>query len=271
MPSHARRITLLLTLTSLPVAHAQVSAADKLDRTVQAAFGKCGVRLTLSGPLNQAALDQLKGYSTQAALARQHYRAKTANGVRVTYNGDQQWIGRSLLERCGSFQEFTEYGLATDGIKAAIVFARPAWVDLSRRWQEDFLAATNKARLQGQKCGGVLMNAVPPLKWDTRLESAAARHVRDMITLDFRGHVNPTDHTRAQQRAEQFGFVGTAGENIAYGPLTAQEAVKQLLTSPEHCKNMMDSHWTHFGGAVGNGSEKTIFATYWVQVFGRPR
>ena len=271
MQPHPWRITLLLALLFLPVAHAQVSAADKLDRTVQAAFQKCGVRLSLSGPLSQAALDQLKGYSTQDALARKRYRAKTANGVRVTYNGDQQWLGRSLLERCGSFQDYTEYGLATDGSKAAIFFARPAWVDLSRRWQEEFLAATNKARFQGQKCGGVLMNAVPPLNWDTRLEAAAARHVRDMITLDFRGHVNPTNNSRAQQRAEQSGFAGTAGENIAYGPLTAQEAVRQLLTSPEHCKNMMEPYWTHFGGAVGNGTDKTIFPTYWVQVFGRPR
>ena len=264
-------LTPLLLCGSLLSAQAQVSAADRLDRTVQAAFSKCGLHLSLSAPLNQAALDQLKGYKTQDALTRQGYRAHTAHGVRFTYHGDQKWVGGSLLERCGTFQAFKEYGLATDGVKAAIVVAQPAWVDLSRRWQEAFLAATNTARFQGQKCGGTLMNAAPPLKWDTRLEAAGDRHVRDMITLNFRGHVNPTDNSRAQQRAEQYGFVGTVGENIAYGPLTAQDAVKQLLTSPEHCKNMMDPRWTHFGGSVGNGTTKTLFATYWVQVFGRPR
>ena len=137
--------------------------------------------------------------------------------MQFTYNGDQKWVGGSLLERCRTFQAFKESGQATDGVKATIVLAQPASVDLSRRWQEAFLAATNTARFQEQECGGILMNAAPPLKWDTRPEAAGDRHVRDMIPLNFRGHVNPTDNSRAQQRAEQYGFVGTVVENIAYG------------------------------------------------------
>lgn len=134
-----------------------------------------------------------------------------------------------------------------------------------------FLDATTRARFQGQKCGGKLMNAVPPLKWDPRLEGAAARHAADMVRLNFRGHVNPTDGSRALQRAAALGFAGIAGENIAYGPLTPEEAVQQLLTSPEHCMNLMDPHWTLFGGGVANGTVTTLFGTYWVQVFGMER
>ena len=62
--------------------------------------------------------------------------------------------------------------------------------------------------------------------------------------------------------------MGVAGENIAYRPITAQEAVQQFLTSPVHCENLMDPHWTQFGGAVNNGTADTLFPTYWVQVFG---
>lgn len=72
----------------------------------------------------------------------------------------------------------------------------------------------------------------------------------------------------AQQRA---AALGKAGENIAYGPLTPQEAVAQLLRSPEHCTNLMDPHWPLFGGGVANGTVKTLFWTYWGQVFGTER
>ncbi|WP_295821205.1 CAP domain-containing protein [uncultured Deinococcus sp.] len=76
------------------------------------------------------------------------------------------------------------------------------------------------------------------------------------------------DGNVAQQRAAALGI---AGENIAYGSLTPQEAVAQVLTSPEHCMNLMDPHWTLFGGGVANGTVTTLFGTYWVQMFGTER
>lgn len=47
-----------------------------------------------------------------------------------------------------------------------------------------------------------------------------------MVRLNFRGHINPTDGSNAHQWATALGFAGVAGENIASGPIAAQEAVK---------------------------------------------
>lgn len=265
----------LFSAALLPTSRAQgaqgTGAVGDLNRAVQGALGQCGLKLSASGPLSRAAAGLAGGAPSAEALRDQGYRADRAWGLTLTYHGDLAWVGRQVQGRCRELRDYTEYGVAANGTQGALMFARPARVDLSRRWQEDFLAATNRARFQGQKCGGTLMNAVPALKWDAALEAAAARHVHDMITLNFRGHVHPLDQSRPQNRAARAGFVGVAGENIAYGPLSAQDAVAQLLLSPEHCKNLMNPNWTRFGGAVGNGSVKTIFATYWVQVFGRPR
>ena len=257
-------------LLSAPAPAAAPAHATQLGQAVQAALGACGVRPKLSGDLGDAAADLLAGYDLEQALPRHSYRAHRAQGWTSTYHGDLAWVRRTLGEGCGKWQGYTQYGLATDGERMGLILGTPARVDLtqSRRWLNDFLAATNKARAQGQKCGGKLMNAVGPLKWDTRLEAAAAKHATDMVKLDFRGHTNPKDGSGPLQRASGYGFRGSVGENIQYGSITAGEAVKNLLTSPGHCENLMRPEWKLFGAAVNNGTTKTLFATYWVQVFG---
>ena len=264
---------LALSLGGLLSAQAPAAAPahpEQLNKAVQAALGSCGVRPRLSGDLGEAAADLMAGYALEQALPRHSYRAHRAQGWSSTYHGDLAWVGRKLGEQCGKWQDYAEYGLATDGTRMALVLGTPARVDLtqSRRWLSDFLSATNRARAQGQKCGGKLMNAVGPLKWDTRLEAAAARHATDMVKLDFRGHTNPVSGSGPLERAQGYGFRGSVGENIQYGSITAGEAVKHLLTSPGHCENLMRPEWKLFGAAVNNGTTKTLFATYWVQVFG---
>ena len=44
-----------------------------------------------------------------------------------------------------------------------------------------------------------------------------------------------------------------------------------LLDSPYHCLNLMSPLWTRFGAVVANGTPDTLFATFWVQVFGALR
>ncbi|MDO4246762.1 MAG: CAP domain-containing protein [Deinococcus sp.] len=263
---------LSLTLASLSASASAASPAqpDQLRAAVQAALAGCGVKPALSVPLGQAAADLLASYELGKALERQNYRPHNAQGWTATYHGDLNWVRRTLAQQCGKWQGYAEYGLATDGTRMGMVLATAARVDLtqSRRWLNDFLAATNRARSQGQKCGGKLMNATGPLKWDTRLEAAAARHARDMVRFDFRGHTNPKDGSDPLERAKGYGFRGSVGENIQYGSITAAEAVKHLLTSPGHCENLMRPEWKLFGAAVNNGTSKTLFPTYWVQVFG---
>ncbi len=263
---------LALSLT-LPRTQATASDVDAVARLVQQDFARCGQQVTLSRPLSLAAMQRFQGFTVSQALEQQHYRPYRARGMSLTYHGDLKGLAGALSGRCADRLGYTEFGLSTDTQTVHIIAATPARVDLNQtgRWLAEFLAVTNKARFQGQKCGGKLMNSAPPLTWDARLAGAAARHASDMVRLNFRGHVNPQDRGRAQQRAERLGFRGVVGENIQYGAISPQEAVKQLLTSPEHCENLMDARWKLFGGAVANGTADTLFSTYWIQVFGTER
>ncbi len=221
-----------------------------MARALSAAFAGCGTTPTLSVPLSLAALDQLNGDVTDAALKRQRFRPHALSSLGMTDNGDVAWVKAQIRGQCGKVVGFEAFGLPLDGSLSGSRQPRP---------------------LPEPEVRGKLMNAVPPLKWNALLAGAAARHAGDMVRLNFRGHVNPTDGNRPPQRVSALRFVGVAGENVAYGPITAQEAVQQLLTSPAHCENLMDPHWTQFGGAVNNGTADTLFPTYWVQVFGMER
>lgn len=232
---------------------------------------RCGVDAREVSALGRAAQDVLGGAELGRALSAQGYRAHDARGWRLTF-GDLAGLRRAVQGECAGWRGAADYGLSLSEGRLSLITATPARVDLTRtrRWLDDFLAATNRARFQGQKCGGKLMNAAPALKWDARLEAAAARQATDLVRLDFRGHVNPQDGSGPLDRAAAYGFRGSVGENLAYGPVTPQEALQSLLGSPGHCENLMNPGWTLFGGAVNNGTASTLFPTYWVQVFGGP-
>jgi uncharacterized protein YkwD len=59
-----------------------------------------------------------------------------------------------------------------------------------------------------------------------------------------------------------------SGENIAYGPESAEEVVAGWLASPGHCANIMDSRFEHMGIAVATGARRGRI--YWVQTLGAP-
>lgn len=241
-----------------------------LQTAVESSLARCGLRPALSGPLGNVAADLLTDVTLDQSLQRHGYRPYVAQAWESTYYGDLAWIRKTMEAQCSKWQGFKEYGLATNGEQMGLVLATPGQVDLSqsRRWLNDFLAVTNQARARRQTCGGKVMNPAPPLRWDSRLSSAAARHAQDMVNLNFRGHVNPKDGSGPLQRAQRYGFRGSVGENIQYGSITAAEAVRHLLTSPGHCENLMRPEWRVFGAAVTNGNGKSLFTTYWVQEFG---
>lgn len=64
------------------------------------------------------------------------------------------------------------------------------------------------------------------------------------------------------------GFEGMTGENLQHGGNTPLLAVQSLLTSPGHCRNMLDPQWTVLGGAYW-ASENSAYGIHWVQLFGR--
>jgi uncharacterized protein YkwD len=60
------------------------------------------------------------------------------------------------------------------------------------------------------------------------------------------------------------------GENIAYGPTTADEVVQGWLGSPGHCENIMNPQFAEMGiaYAAGQASKRGL---YWVQLLAAPR
>ncbi len=58
------------------------------------------------------------------------------------------------------------------------------------------------------------------------------------------------------------------GENIAYGPTSADEVVAGWLHSPGHCENIMDPRFVEMGLALapGQGSRRGL---YWDQELAR--
>ncbi|VAX38831.1 hypothetical protein MNBD_PLANCTO03-1172, partial [hydrothermal vent metagenome] len=125
---------------------------------------------------------------------------------------------------------------------------------------------------------GELANLVPtePLALHSSLTLAARQHSRDMAERDFFDHENP-DGDRAQQRADNNGYDGSAGENIAAGYGSIDEAHVAWLDSVGHRKNVL-SLWENFSstfqydeigvGFYFPGSGAQTYDTYYTQVFG---
>jgi uncharacterized protein YkwD len=80
---------------------------------------------------------------------------------------------------------------------------------------------------------------------------------------DLKGR-SPVDRVRAVGYQEKL-----VGENIAYGPKSAEEVVQGWLDSPGHCENIMDSRFAEMGIAYAAGQAKR--GLYWVQLLAAPR
>ncbi len=69
---------------------------------------------------------------------------------------------------------------------------------------------------------------VGPLQPSLGLAKSAADHVRDQGETGKTGH-DGSDGSDPQTRMKRYGFPSFSGENIAYGPTTAQQVVMQLI------------------------------------------
>jgi uncharacterized protein YkwD len=127
----------------------------------------------------------------------------------------------------------------------------------------------NAARSHGRKCGPVRFAAAPPLSVSRKLNDAADKHARDMARRKFFDH-RGADGSQPKDRVIRAGYQPRlTGENIAFGPESAEEAVAGWLASPGHCANLMDSRFQHIGIGLGVGRGRGRI--YWVQDFGAPR
>jgi len=131
------------------------------------------------------------------------------------------------------------------------------------------VALMNDARSHGRKCGSSKFAAAKPLIESRELNQAAAGHARDMARKRFFDHQG-ADGRQPKDRVIHAGYQPSlTGENIAFGPESAEEVVAGWLASPGHCANIMDSRFQHIGVGLATGRGRGQI--YWVQSFGAPR
>ena len=126
----------------------------------------------------------------------------------------------------------------------------------------------NAARSNGRKCGSERFGVAPSLNVSQKLNKAAEGHARDMARKKYFEH-RGSDGSQPKDRVIRAGYQPRlTGENIAYGPESAEEVVAGWLASPGHCANIMDSRFQSIGIGIAIGRKRGEI--YWVQNFGAP-
>jgi uncharacterized protein YkwD len=160
------------------------------------------------------------------------------------------------------------------GLLCALVIsaphARPLRLNDAERVSERVLQLVNKARSHSRRCGTETLPAVNPVKLSAALAQTARAHARDMATHNFFEHTG-SDGSTPTARLARIGYRWLlTGENIAYGPTSAEEVISGWLASPGHCENIMETRFTEMGIGYAFGSTRSK-PMYWAQDFAVPR
>jgi uncharacterized protein YkwD len=139
------------------------------------------------------------------------------------------------------------------------------WSAARRTAEQKILALVNAERARGAKCGDKSFGPAPAIKMHPALRCAARVHTADMAANDFFDHTNQKGEA-PWTRMEHAGYTWAgAGENIAGGQRTPEDAMKSWMKSPGHCSNIMNPGYVHFGIGYVDG------ANLWTQTFASPR
>jgi uncharacterized protein YkwD len=130
------------------------------------------------------------------------------------------------------------------------------------------LDLVNEARARPRRCGRERYTAAPPVAMSNTLTRAARDHAVDMADRNYFDHT-ALDGSQPRDRIKRHGYRSRlTGENIAYGPESAEEVVAGWLDSPGHCANIMDPRFREMGIAFAVASRQERI--YWVQLFAWP-
>jgi uncharacterized protein YkwD len=224
--------------------------------------------------LDRAASQWAAGRTLSAAAEGSGYKAEAVAGLHITgpESSTLQLLRRSGcrtvmssgLHDIGAYHRRTDTWLVL--ASAYVVPARSQAPMLASR----ALELVNEVRARGARCGGHAFAPAPPVKLSGTLAGVALGHAADMAAHgyfeheDLAGH-SPADRVRAVGYREKL-----VGENIAYGPKSADEVVQGWLDSPGHCENIMDPRFAEMGIAYAAG-HASKHGLYWVQVLAAPR
>jgi uncharacterized protein YkwD len=268
-------LVLLGALSTTLTAQADALSAVQLLRE-----GGCGGILPPARPLHHnALLDRAAelwaaGRSPAAAAEHSGYKAEATAGLHLR-GPDSAMV--QLLKRsdCRTVTNpsFRDIGVFHHGSDSWLVLASPYVVPADSRppvLASRVLQLINDVRARGAHCGERSFGPAPPVKLSETLAGVALGHAADMAKHNYFEHEDltgrsPADRVRAVGYREKL-----VGENIAYGPKSADEVVQGWLHSPAHCENIMDSRFAEMGiaYAAGQASKRGL---YWVQLLAAPR
>jgi len=122
----------------------------------------------------------------------------------------------------------------------------------------DLLNATNAFRTQ---------NGLSPLAMNDKLNNSAQNKAQHMVSNDYWAH-NAPDGTTPWYFFDAAGYsYSRAGENLAYGFATSQDAVDGWIASPGHRANMLGEYLdVGFGfvdGANYQGGQNTVVVAHY--------
>lgn len=216
-----------------------------------------------------------------AELDQAGYDPERADALQVSGPGEARQAFEILRDSyCATLSSarYRDIGAHRNGAEWTIVLAtampNPLLL-LPRQEQagQEVLAATNAARAVARDCGGVAMPAAPPVRWSPQLAAAALAHSQDMAQQGYFSHTDKQGN-EVPQRVVAAGYTWrNVAENIARGQSSAQDAVAGWISSPGHCRSLMDARMSEMGAAYSIRSKKSSAGStaYWTQVFASPR
>ncbi|MEJ6007964.1 CAP domain-containing protein [Paucibacter sp. AS339] len=129
------------------------------------------------------------------------------------------------------------------------------------------LQVLNAFRAQARSCGGPVLAAGAPLRWDARLAASARGHAADLSGGDQLRHLGASG-AGVRERLRLNGYLAQrAGENLAAGQESLDEVLSTWVSSSKHCDNIMQAEYSDVGMACVIGPGR--FQRYWVLNLGR--
>jgi uncharacterized protein YkwD len=223
--------------------------------------------------LDRVACDWAAGRTLGEATETSGYLSEKVSGLHVT-GSDSAMLQQLRSSACVTVtnHNMRDIGVYRRGTDTWLVLGYKYVVPSTQeapRLAARTLELVNEARSQPRRCGSRSFSPAPPLTLDTTLDSVAYGHASDMAEHNYFEHEDLTGHTPAD-RVRAVGYrEKLVGENIAFGPRTADEVVQGWLDSPGHCENIMDPRFVQMGIAYASGHTKR--GLFWVQVFAQPK
>ncbi len=127
---------------------------------------------------------------------------------------------------------------------------------------QELLLLVNEQRLE---------NNLPPLKLNEKLSSAASAKANHMFANNYWAHFAP-DGTSPWKFITDNGYDYIyAGENLAKGFVTAEDAVDAWMESPSHRDNILSAQYKEVGFSIVEGSLQGEDTVLIVEMFGQEK